>query len=289
MLDYVFKNHTNTIYDAQQVQQIIDQMMEISNTNQLVNPQIVYFINDILITSWLSIVDKKPPVNICFLFSQDGIKSFLTKPSNQWKFIPKYENQNEPDLTYLYNKNSKLIDIVHKLQVEFRLNYPYVQNTVAKDPSKIELEKKIIKYTDKMEKDWKGVKDLGDELLKEYISVQDQRVKLKQLKNYIAELNDKLADEIQCMSQFQADYSQEEVNEDNILKILVLDQAEDQICNLQASIYGIRDTYKYTQNRMKTSSNVTLEWVCSIVKQLAEQEFNDIQLLKKCNRCLYNQ
>ncbi|CAK92437.1 unnamed protein product (macronuclear) [Paramecium tetraurelia] len=198
-------------------------------------------------------------------------------------------DQIEPELTNMYHKNNKLIDILQKLLAEFKLNYPYSQNSDAKDPAKIELEKRILKYTNKMEKDWKDVKAVGDELIKEYISVQDQRVKLKQLKSCIAELNDKLTNEIKCMSQFQADYSQEEVNEDNILKILVLDQAEDQICNLQANIHGIRDTYKYTQNRMKTSSNVTLEWVCSIVKQLAEQEFNDIQLLKKCNGYFYNQ
>ncbi|CAD8146064.1 unnamed protein product [Paramecium pentaurelia] len=187
----------------------------------------------------------------------------------------------------MYHKNNNLNGVIEKLRAEFKLNHPYSQNSVLqKDPAKIELEKQIKKYTDKMEKDWKDVKELGDQLFKEYQFAQDQRAKLKQLKVYLQGLNEKLTDEIKCMNQFSADYSQREVNEDNILQILSLNQVDDQICNLQANIYGIRDTYKYTQNRMKTSSNVTLEWVCSIVKQLAEQEFNDIQLLKKCNRQL---
>ncbi|CAD8046145.1 unnamed protein product [Paramecium sonneborni] len=197
-----------------------------------------------------------------------------------------YENQEEPELTSTYNKNQKLVDIIIKLRSDFLKNPPYCQNLLQKDRAKIELEQKILKYTEKIEDDWRNIKELGNKLNQEYQQSQDQRAKLKQLRSFISEANESLEKEIKRMEKFQNDHYHQEVNEDNILKILSLNQADEQICNLQANLSGFRDTYRYVQNRISTNRNVSLEWVCSIVKQLAEQEFNDIQLLKKCQRQL---
>ncbi|CAD8046888.1 unnamed protein product [Paramecium primaurelia] len=40
MLDYAFKTHQDTIYNSQEVQSIIDQIVEIQNSNLLINPTI---------------------------------------------------------------------------------------------------------------------------------------------------------------------------------------------------------------------------------------------------------
>ena len=42
----------------------------------------------------------------------------------------------EPELTSMYHKNNKLDGIIDKLKTEFLLNYPYIPNTIIKDPAK---------------------------------------------------------------------------------------------------------------------------------------------------------